>query len=127
MKDNFFFITYITIVSFSGLLHNYPCSIVALSLIFNQNTSRTFIEEQMKKFLGQKKDPSNYFVSDLFFGLHSSTCTFVLLLLLYRLNCGNAQLNFKVLVSVLRNDDLIHRFPDVTDRHDWHHLVNSDL
>ncbi|CAF1416868.1 unnamed protein product [Adineta steineri] len=41
------------------LLHKYPSSIVALSLISNI-TSNTFIIEQIKSFLLHKKDPQHY-------------------------------------------------------------------
>jgi hypothetical protein len=65
---------------FSDLLHNYPCSIVALSLMYNI-TSNAFIIEQIKSFAQHKKDPSHYLVSRLLlFYLSSSLICF------YRVN-----------------------------------------
>lgn len=58
------------VVSVSELLHNYPSSIVALSLVYTTTLSSlqmsdAFIVEQIKSFLQHKhKDPSHYFVSD---------------------------------------------------------------
>ncbi|UJR20796.1 hypothetical protein I4U23_023909 [Adineta vaga] len=42
------------------LLHNYPSSIVVLSLISHHFTSNSFINEQIKSFVLHKKDASNY-------------------------------------------------------------------
>lgn len=49
------------VVSFSELLHNYPSSIIAISLMYNI-TSNTFILQYIKTFLQHKKDPSHYLV-----------------------------------------------------------------
>ena len=54
--------SYRMIVFYLGLLHNYPSSIVAFSLIYNI-TSNTFISEQIKSFVLHKKDPKYYLVS----------------------------------------------------------------
>ncbi|CAF4452848.1 unnamed protein product, partial [Adineta steineri] len=41
------------------LLHNYPCSIVVLSLMYTI-TSNTFTTEQIKSFVAHKKDAFHY-------------------------------------------------------------------
>ncbi|CAF1660855.1 unnamed protein product [Adineta ricciae] len=43
----------------SEFLHEYPCSIIALSLLC-MNTSDIFVFEQIKCFIAHKKDPSHY-------------------------------------------------------------------
>ena len=94
------------VVFFSELLHNYPCSIVALSLM-NNITSNTFIIEQIKSFIHHKKDPVHYLVSTYTFTL--SSFNFIYLHLLFsRTSYYNVQLNFKVLLP--NDDDIIWFF-----------------
>lgn len=99
----------LTIVFYSGLLHNYPSSIVALSLLVTI-TSNTFIIDQIKSVLLHKKDPSHYLVSQQ--RSHSSFIFSLSLSLFDRHNYYIAQLNFKV---TLHNHDLIDSFSWHTD------------
>ena len=92
----------IIIVFYLELLHNYPSSVVTLSLLCNNITSNTFIFEQIKSFILLKKDSTHYLVSQhlsLLFHFISS-----LLFYIYRHNSHIVHLNFKVL---LHNHDLI--------------------
>lgn len=53
----------VLVVLYLGVLHNYPSSVVVLSLMCNHLTSNSWMNEQVKKIIVQKKDADHYVVS----------------------------------------------------------------
>ena len=54
----------VLVVLYLGVLHNYPSSVVVLSIMYNHLTSNSWMSEQVKKIVVTKKDGDQYVVSD---------------------------------------------------------------